>query len=243
MRSLIQLIERKLERHGVKKIVPNEEQLAETYRLFVRSKRIQEIIEKALEEEDDDSNTAVPDDLRQRVEKYLTENSAERWDTAVSSVMEERRITMTSQLMRRKGRSGKAPRHVRLYHWLQESPAWRSLSANARAIYVAMAYYYVVELQDRGFIVIMKRGAFSLKVRHATEWRLTEFPCDVSKCPATKDFMRWHPKKQNTGSVAELSSAVAEPSKYCSGTNVVKMTRDEFCSGTVEANFSKSRVL
>jgi DNA-binding transcriptional regulator YhcF (GntR family) len=51
-------------------------------------------------------------------------------------------------------------------------------------------------LQDHGFIVLMKKGAFSRKVRHASEWRLTEFPCNVTNEPATKDFVRW--KKQNT---------------------------------------------
>lgn len=51
-------------------------------------------------------------------------------------------------------------------------------------------------LQERGFIVETKRGAFSLKERHATEWRLTEFGCDVTDALATKDFARW--RKQNT---------------------------------------------
>jgi hypothetical protein len=46
-------------------------------------------------------------------------------------------------------------------------------------------------LQERGFIVEMKRGAFSLKERHATEWRLTEFGDDVTGALATKDFARW----------------------------------------------------
>jgi hypothetical protein len=51
-------------------------------------------------------------------------------------------------------------------------------------------------LQDRGFIVATKRGAFSLKAsRHATEWRLTEFHCDVTNAFATKDFTRWTPDK------------------------------------------------
>ena len=31
-----------------------------------------------------------------------------------------------------------------------------------------------------GFIVPTKRGAFSLKVRHATEWRLTDRACDLT---------------------------------------------------------------
>jgi hypothetical protein len=51
-------------------------------------------------------------------------------------------------------------------------------------------------LQDRGFIVETKRGAFSLKERNATEWRLTEHGDDVTGALATKDFARW--RKQNT---------------------------------------------
>jgi hypothetical protein len=35
-------------------------------------------------------------------------------------------------------------------------------------------------------------GAFSLKKRHATEWRLTEFPCDITHAlMGSKEFMRW----------------------------------------------------
>ena len=52
-------------------------------------------------------------------------------------------------------------------------------------------------LQDRGFIVLIKKGAFSMKVRHASEWRLTEFMCDVTGAMATKDFARWT-KEKNT---------------------------------------------
>lgn len=46
-------------------------------------------------------------------------------------------------------------------------------------------------LQERGFIVETKRGAFSLKVRHATEWRLTDHACDVTGAMPTKEFARW----------------------------------------------------
>src|SRR6516165_8499753 len=108
----------------------------------------------------------------------------------------------------RTGRSDKAPRHIRLYHWMTDSPAWRDLNAVARAIYCEMAKRYngsnngripysireavdqlhigkmtawraTESLVDHGFCVPIQRGAFSLKKRHATEWRLTEFPCDV----------------------------------------------------------------
>ena len=50
------------------------------------------------------------------------------------------------------------------------------------------------DLQNRGFIVATKTGAFNLKVRHSTEWRLTEFRCDVTGAPATSDFMHWQPQ-------------------------------------------------
>jgi hypothetical protein len=83
--ELIQLIERKLKRHGVKKIIPDKKQLAKAYRLFVRGQRIAEIIEKALEDVDN-SDITVPDDLARRVEKYLMQNGAERWDAAVASI-------------------------------------------------------------------------------------------------------------------------------------------------------------
>ena len=123
-----------------------------------------------------------------------------------------------------KRRKEKAPRHVRLYHWMLNTPAWRSLSPVARSLYVQLAARYaganngrihysvregadelhagkttiqraLGELEDRAFIVAMKRGAFSLKLKHATEWRLTEFYCDVTQRAATKDFMRWEPAK------------------------------------------------
>jgi predicted transcriptional regulator len=69
----------------------------------------------------------------------------------------------------------------------------------AKALHVskATAMRTLDLLQDRGFIVLIKMGAFSTKVRHASEWRLTEFPCDVTGAMATKDFTRW-PKEKNT---------------------------------------------
>ena len=49
-------------------------------------------------------------------------------------------------------------------------------------------------LQDHGFIVQTKAGFFNVKSRNASEWRLTEFPCDVTGQLATKDFTRWNEK-------------------------------------------------
>jgi hypothetical protein len=157
----------------------------------------------------------------------------------------------------------KESRHVRLYHWVMNSEAWRSLSPNARALYVEIAARYhgtnngripfsvreaaealhigknaaaaaFKELQDRGFLVIAKTSAFSLKSKTATEWRLTEFPCDVTNAHSTKDFMRWTPEK-NTVPVVGLTVPVAGQYGTCGGTVVAKMSRNSTRGGTVKA--------
>jgi hypothetical protein len=55
-----------------------------------------------------------------------------------------------------------------------------------------------VELQERGFIECLTKGAFSRKVLHATEWRLTFWTCDVSGELPSKAFMRWGRENQNS---------------------------------------------
>jgi len=110
-----------------------------------------------------------------------------------------------------------------------KTAAWRSLSPNARAVYVDIAMRYggmgsnngritysvrmasaganigkdaaartLKDLQERGFIRAVKRGAFSLKSRHATEWMLTAHPSDVSLHAATKDYERWVPPEKKS---------------------------------------------
>jgi hypothetical protein len=112
-------------------------------------------------------------------------------------------------------------RFVRLTHGMMQSQAWRSLDGNARAIYIEMAMLYcgpgtnngrigfsvrqaaraihvskdtaaraMSHLQDRGFIVGVTKGSFVRK-RHATRWRLTEFKCDLTGQPASRDFETW----------------------------------------------------
>ena len=173
----------------------------------------------------------------------------------------------------RTGRGGKAPRHIRLYHWMTNSPALHDLNA-ARVIYCEMAKRYagngsnngripysvreaaaelrispatasraLKSLQRHGFVVAETKGAFSLKKRHATEWRLTEFPCDVTHALPTKDFMRWHPgqKIQNTVPVVKLPVPVVKPNDTCGETDVAEKQRDGIRSETVRANFQDSQ--
>ena len=110
-------------------------------------------------------------------------------------------------------------RYVRLTHLMMQTQAWHSLDGNARAIYIELAARYcgnnngrisysqrqavqaihvskttalraMAALQDRGFIVAVTKGCFD-RLRHATEWRLTVFRCDVTGQPASRDFETW----------------------------------------------------
>ncbi|MCG2632856.1 helix-turn-helix domain-containing protein [Bradyrhizobium sp. WYCCWR 13023] len=116
-------------------------------------------------------------------------------------------------------RKGANERFVRLSQGMMQSPAWRSLNGNARAVYIELASLYrgnnngligfsarqassaipisistaarsLALLEERGFIVAEAKGRFDRK-RQVTRWRLTEFDCDVSGQPASRDFETW----------------------------------------------------
>ena len=124
------------------------------------------------------------------------------------------------------GRSRSDP-FLKLTWFMLESPAWRSLTPAERAVYIELAKLYngrnngwlalsvrdaaercrinkdtaakaLAALQTAGFIECVTPGGFTRKVRHATEWRLTIHPCDVTGELPTKDFTRWMPEIQNT---------------------------------------------
>ena len=171
---------------------------------------------------------------------------------------------------------------MRLYHLMTDSPAWHDLNAVARAIYCEIAKRYngsnngripysvreavnelhisrmtawraIKSLVDHGFSVPMQRGAFSLKKKHATEWRLTEFSCDVTHSLSSKDFKRWQPaqninqkanrKKRNTVTPEGLTVTPEIPNGYPRDTVTQEKPSDGYPRDTVEANISISRLL
>lgn len=175
------------------------------------------------------------------------------------------------------GRSKGTGRHVRLYHWMLESASWQNLDATARGIYIDLLTRYngfnngrisysvreaerslhigksnaaraLQRLDDGGFITPLKKGGFSRKDRHSTEWRLTEFNCDVTGEVASKAFMNTPvsvpvagPKKQNAVPGAGLTVPVAGQYGTYSGTMNGENGLDGTCSGTVEAAFGNPR--
>lgn len=143
-------------------------------------------------------------------------------------------------MAKRRDRSGKSKgegRHVRLYHWLLGTPAWKSLGPVERSIYVEMAGLYngsnngrvvysvrqaaetlrigkskaaaaMALLSERGFIVAEVKGGFNRKARHATEWRLTEFSSDLTGELPTKEFARWGLNEQWPQTGREIQNTV-----------------------------------
>jgi len=121
------------------------------------------------------------------------------------------------------GRRKTGPPFVQLYRYMLESPAWRSLSPQARAVYIEVAALYngsnngsiglgaraAAEranvnkdtatkcfrvLVERGFLEAVRAGAFNQNDCKATEWRLTTHKCDLTHQLPSKAFMRWSPE-------------------------------------------------
>lgn len=119
-----------------------------------------------------------------------------------------------------KRKTNPVDKHVRLFRWLLNSEAYRSLSVGARATLIELYDLYnglnngeiflsvreaglrlqvnkdtaggwLWDLECRGFIKPNVPGAFSWKDKHASTWILTEF--GFANQLSTKDFMRWKP--------------------------------------------------
>lgn len=75
----------------------------------------------------------------------------------------------------------------------------------------ATAHGYFVELEEHGFIEVVIRGTFKRKDRRATEWRLTEHPCDLEGILPTKTFMKWTPERNSTVRPQTRTVSPAEP--------------------------------
>jgi len=124
-------------------------------------------------------------------------------------------------------RRGHEPRHIRLYHSVTGSAAWRDLSGNAIKVLVALmrfdkggdngeifmsvrtaaeetglsentAWRALRDLEEHGFIAATDRGHFKRKHRPATQWRVT-WQAAQGKAP-TRDFEKWQPVGKNSRS-------------------------------------------
>ena len=89
--ALIAMIERKLKAYGLKKVVPDEDLLAETYRGFHRSEQLREKFEEMEAEFDDEADDVeVPEGLTgARFAPSSTKHADLRWDDAVRIVLDK----------------------------------------------------------------------------------------------------------------------------------------------------------
>ena len=91
--ALIAMIETKLKIYGLKKAIPDDDVLAETYRAFHRSQKLREKfeeMEEAFEEEAD--AIKIPSGLNKRVRAILDKHGDLRWDDAVWLVLDKTQL-------------------------------------------------------------------------------------------------------------------------------------------------------
>jgi hypothetical protein len=85
--QFVDLIERKLNSHGLKKVVPGNDKLQEVYKLFHRGIQIEKTFENLKNDSNSDS-IVVPPDLNKLIQEELELHSDIRWDEAVRNIIE-----------------------------------------------------------------------------------------------------------------------------------------------------------
>jgi len=88
--ALVAMIERKLTAYGLKKVVPDDDLLKETYRAFHRSQQLREKFEEMEDEFDlEVDEIKIPKDLAKRVCAVLAKQPGLRWDDALKIVLDK----------------------------------------------------------------------------------------------------------------------------------------------------------
>jgi hypothetical protein len=95
--QFIAFLERKLKEHGINKVVPNQELLAEVYAGLKRGRRLEEALQQAVEDlqEEDEEDGEVeakdfraPKDLPRRIRALLKRRPTLRWDAALAEIVD-----------------------------------------------------------------------------------------------------------------------------------------------------------
>ena len=84
--QLIAWLERKLEEHGVEKVVPTSDHLADAYQRAVFRLKLEEAAEKLADELPD---AEIPEDLMQQVRDHLDGFPNDSWDEAVAAIADD----------------------------------------------------------------------------------------------------------------------------------------------------------
>jgi DNA-binding transcriptional MocR family regulator len=140
-----------------------------------------------------------------------------------------------SSKWKRKGKQ----KFIMIEGYVKRSPGWKALTPIERAAYIEVKWRYdglnngriglgcreladeigmgrttasqaLEGLQEKGFIAKAKASAFNVKNRAVTEWRLTEYRCDVTGELPTKEFTRWGLEKKTQSAPSDTQSAPAD---------------------------------
>jgi len=85
--QFVQFLDDKLQQHGIVKVVPQVDELATAYGLFIRNAKVEAAIAEAIDNvDDDDEEIEVPEDIERQVRKYLEDHPTARWDEAVQNI-------------------------------------------------------------------------------------------------------------------------------------------------------------
>jgi hypothetical protein len=85
--QLLKLIEDKLTEHGIKKVVPEDDVLAEAYRNWIEYDQVKAEINKLIAKlRGEMGKIPLPDDVREQVEQYLKDHPTESWDEAIKVI-------------------------------------------------------------------------------------------------------------------------------------------------------------
>jgi hypothetical protein len=92
--ALIEMIEHKLNDYGLKKVIPEDNQLlAKTYQAFHRSAQLQKKFKEMKDAcEAEASTIETPPDLREKVVAVVAEHDDLRWDDAIAIVLDETQL-------------------------------------------------------------------------------------------------------------------------------------------------------
>ena len=84
--QLVAWVERKLEEHGVRKVVPDDRTLTDAYQRMARQAYVQKEIDELIKHLDREP-VAVPDDVRRRIDARLAKRPESSWDRALRSIV------------------------------------------------------------------------------------------------------------------------------------------------------------
>lgn len=90
-RQLVDFVEAKFKEHSIRKVIPNGEMLAQTYRMFAASDRLSEAFDEVKEklgEESEETALKLPDDLEAKVAAKLEEQPDITWHRAVRLIVD-----------------------------------------------------------------------------------------------------------------------------------------------------------